>query len=109
MPDLVDMKREMKEDDSGLDLSPPNPYGYGLQLYLNDDQLEKLGFSSGLEAGTLVTISGKGIVESTTKSVDVKDGKDVRMSVQITHLGMTKAGLAENAADILYPSENKGD
>lgn len=97
--------KELKEDRAELaGTGPMNKYGYGLCLYLDDDQCKKLGLDKALPAGTIVKIEGKAIVESSTDRVGrYKDeSSEVSISLQITDLGVEPEGTASNAAEVLY-------
>jgi hypothetical protein len=98
---LVSMKREGGDNDC-WDCGPSANYGYGLQLYLDADQCEKLGINKALAAGTKVTIQAMAIISSATDSVARDDGRDISLSIQITDLGLKEEGKASNAAAILY-------
>ena len=108
--ELKDMKlTESEQKEQGLCCSPDSKapaYGWGLQLYLSDDHLKKMGLGK-LEAGQAVTIEAKGIVESSSERVEVKDGRNASCTIQITNLGVEAHGELTNAADILYPNMKK--
>lgn len=99
---MIDMKVE-SEDKNELDAGYYNPYGYGLNLYLDDDRLEKLGYDRPLEAGKKVTIMAHGIVEEATESTNKTDGKRISMSIQIHELGIETG--KPDPADVLYKKE----
>lgn len=99
-------------DDEGLAYAPsyrmPN-YPYGLCIYLDEDQCEKLGIGKALKAGTEVTITAKAIVCSSTESLSQEldeKGNDVSLSLQITDMGVTAGGVVRSAADMLYGSRD---
>lgn len=101
---LISMRKE--QDDSGCsDYCMSEKYGYGLTLYLDEDQCEALGISKALKAGTQVMLQATAIVTSATESLE-RDGDDkgtdVSLSLQITELGVTVGGTLKNAAEILY-------
>lgn len=104
MAKLVNMKREGDEYEAMPSYST-EAYPYGLCLYLNEDQCEKLGISKALKPGTQVTISAKAVVTSATESLE-RDGddkgNDVSLSIQITDLGVSANGVMRNAAAELY-------
>jgi hypothetical protein len=92
-------------DDSCCIAMPREQYGYGLRIYLDDDQCEALGITKALRAGTQVTISAKAIVTSATESVESDGddaGPDISLSLQITDMGLTVGSVLRNAADVLY-------
>jgi len=103
---IISMK-STDDDDYGMCCSPSS-FGYGLQISLSEDQCEALGISKAMAAGTGVTLSGKGIVVSSTESVSREgegDGPDVCVSIQITDLGVQDTGKIKNAAQVLYGSD----
>lgn len=98
---LVSLKNA--RDDSCMASMPVEQYGYGLRLYLGDDECEALGIVKALAAGTQVTISAKAIVVSSTQSIDGDDmDTDVSLSLQITDMGLESGGVLRNAAQVLY-------
>lgn len=101
---VVSMKRQDSGDNEIIGYRPEQ-YPYGLTLCLNEDQCEALCISKALKAGTQVTLSAKAIVTSATESLE-RDGddkgNDVSLSIQITDLGMSVAGIVRNAAKELY-------
>ncbi|OGT24694.1 MAG: hypothetical protein A2342_10005 [Gallionellales bacterium RIFOXYB12_FULL_54_9] len=103
---LTSMKRESSE---GMDYAPymPGKYPGGLCIYIDEDQCEALGLTSALKAGTEVGIQAKGIVTSSTESVESDGddkGNDVSLSVQITDMSLKVIGKVRDAASILYGS-----
>lgn len=101
----VNMAIEPKKDERGLCCDPgSNKYGYGLTLYLDDDQCKKLGLDKALPAGTIVKIEAQAIVESAGERVPRKDsdGMNVNMSLQITDLGVEPQGTEPHPAELLY-------
>lgn len=85
--------------------SSRSSYGYGLRLYLNDDQCNALGIKTALAAGTQVTISAKAVVISATESVedDGDDkGNDISLDLQITDMDLTHGAVLKDAATVLY-------
>ncbi len=107
MPDLIDMKKTDRDDDDmccGPDKdSLSYKYGYGLAIYLDDEQLSKLGMEKSIEVGSVVNITAMGIVENSNESVSLDDGRKATMTVQITHLGIAPDGK-KSADEILYPN-----
>jgi hypothetical protein len=104
---LTSMKREAEHGTAECVPCCGEAYPYGLQLYLSGDACEKLGISKALPPGTQVTIQAKAIVASASESL-CPDGKDVSISLQITDLGVDKAGgmSAAAAAKTLYPDND---
>lgn len=95
----------MKTPDEGPEIAGNNPYGYGLEIRLNDDQCEALGITAPIKAGTQVGLQAIAIVKSATESVedDGDDaGTDVYLTLQITDLDLTPQGQVSNAATLLY-------
>lgn len=100
---LVSLKNV--SDDSDYASMPREQYGYGLRIYLDDDQCEALGITKALRAGTQVKIQATAIVCSSTESVedDGDDaGPDVSLSLQITDMGLEAGTVLRNAAEVLY-------
>lgn len=96
---MVSMKMEPEVDS----YSPP-AYGYGLCLYLNDDQCEALGIKKALEAGSTVNLTAKATVVRSTQSVEMdKDdkGPDYSLELQITDMELRPSG--GSVASRLYP------
>ncbi|WKJ88766.1 hypothetical protein QZJ86_12110 [Methylomonas montana] len=95
----------MKTTDSGVEAISDNPYGYGLSIYLNDDQCEALGIKQPLRAGTQVKITALAFVQSATESVedDGDDtGNDISLSLQITDMELSGTSNAAEHAGKLY-------
>lgn len=92
-------------DDDCCAYMPMEKYGYGLRIYVDEDQCDALGITKALRAGTQVTISAKAIVVSSTESVESDGddaGNDVSLSLQITDMGLEAGGVLRNAAEVLY-------
>lgn len=99
---LVSMKMEPGEGSETYAGSPP--YGYGLCLYLDDDQCKKLGITKALEAGSGVSITAKAVVKRSTQSVEVDGddkGPDYSLELQITDMELRPGPASQ--ADRLYP------
>ena len=103
---LTSMQKSADDNDS-ISYCMPAKYGYGLTLYLDEEQCEKLGISNALKAGTQVTLQASAIVTTATESLE-RDGDDkgtdINLSLQITDLGITPGNVLKNAADMLYGS-----
>jgi hypothetical protein len=99
---IVDMKAD--SDDTAQGYAGPT-YPSGLRLYLDEDLCERLGITKTLKPGTVLTISAKAVVESSTEALE-RDGddagNDVSLQLQITDLGCQPAGAMRNAAAELY-------
>jgi hypothetical protein len=79
-------------------------YGYGLRLYLAEDQCEALGITKALRAGTQVTLKASAIVVSSTESLSGEQEAqgDVSLSLQITDMGVEVGSVLRTAAQLLY-------
>lgn len=83
-----------------------NPFGFGLQLNIDDDRMKKLGFDKPLPAGEEVVIVAHAKVESATESSD-KDGEKVSMTLQITDMGVEPN--RNNLAEKLFGKQRTGE
>ena len=93
---MVSMK--VSSDDEVSEYTP-NPYGYGLCIRLNEEQVEALGLNSNPPAaGSTVGIQAVAIVRSVTQEADpseeVAEGEsasniDVCLELQITDMEVT--------------------
>lgn len=66
----------------------------GLELYLNDDQCEKLGITKPIPAGTVLSMRALVLVRSVTESMEQDgddSGNDVSMCIQVTDMELTGA------------------
>jgi len=84
---------------------PPEAYGYGLRIYLSDDQCEALGITKALAAGTQVTIQATAIVVRSSQAVEADGddaGPDITLDLQITDMGLQPGQVLRNAAAVLY-------
>lgn len=101
---LISMKKESTGNNEPL-YCCSSKFGYGLTLYLDEDQCETLGISKALKAGTQITLQALAIVTSATESLE-RDGDDkgtdVSISLQITDLGINAGSVVKNAANLLY-------
>lgn len=106
---MVDMAVE-HEAPEVLDSSP---YGYGLEISLNEEQAELLGFDKNPPTvGAQVTLQAVAIVTRVTQEVDpngAEEGEpspdiDARVCFQITKLGVSgnTSSVNDRAADSLY-------
>jgi hypothetical protein len=95
-----------REDESKTMTSyPPPVYPSGMCIYLSDEECEAIGLTAPLPPGTEVNITAKGIVVSSSASVDndADGGEDeVTMSIQITDIDLKENGKLQNAAAMLY-------
>jgi len=101
---LISMKRESSD---GMDYASymPGKYPGGLCLYIDEEQCTALGLTTSIKPGTEVSIQAKGIVTSSTESVESDGddkGNDVSLSVQITDMSLKVMGKVRDAAGELY-------
>lgn len=101
---LVSMK--MEDGDSCCPES--NPYGYGLEINLTEDQVEALGLKvNAPEAGSKVNLMAVAVVRTVTKEASPdgdSDGVDVCLRLQITDLEVIQG--RPSVASKLYPDMN---
>jgi hypothetical protein len=82
----------MKVETEQPDAMPEHGYGYGLCIYLTDKQCEALGITTPLKAGSLVTVNARAMVKEATESMEPgEESPEVRMSLQITEMGIEPA------------------
>lgn len=102
---LISMKVDEKESYAA---PADNPYGYGLCIYLNEDQVEALGLSGNPpRPGTSVGIRAIAQVVSVTQDADLDqdgDGVDTSLRLQITDLEVQPTGAMSSDASLLYGS-----
>lgn len=100
---LISMKREGGEDYATP--SGGDKFGYGLCLYLNEDQCEALGLGKALRPGTQVKLQAQALVTTSAASLE-RDGDDkgddITVSLQITDLGVEVGTVRRDAAAVLY-------
>ena len=96
---LVSMKKA-EQNDTAPD---PDDYGYGLMLYLDDDQLQALGLAALPDVGTVMDIQAKAVVMRIVQEND-GEGAEKRLNLQITDLGVQKTDQ-RTAADKLYGNQ----
>lgn len=96
----------MKVEGSGVTAMPDNPYGYGLCIYLNEDQVEALGLKDNApKAGSSVALRAMAVIVSKTEDADLDedgDGVDVSLRIQITDLEVLPQGSAPITGSMLY-------
>jgi len=111
---MVSMKVEREDKMAEV---KDNPYGYGLTICLNEEQVEALGLNKNPpEAGSSVGIQAMATVRRVTRSVDAEedmaegepaDGVDTVLELQITDMGVTTPGRqSADTAGKLYGGEN---
>lgn len=100
---LVSMRRSKKDmkEDAGLAVPEPEPYPYGLEIRLDKDELEKLGFTSMPEVGAQLTLIALGKVTSVSQSAG-QHGEHQCMSFQITDLQFDKPAKDGQASKSLW-------
>lgn len=85
---LINMK-----SDEGTECCAPesNPYGYGLRIHLNDDQVEALGIKTPPTAGTVVQVVALATVVTVEQRTEVDGddkGPDISLCLQITDMAL---------------------
>ncbi len=110
---MVSMKVDSKDYDMAM--PPDNPYGYGLCIYLNEEQVEALGLDKNPpKAGTSVGIRAIATVVSVTQEADPTeeaaegedpDDIDVTLRFQITDMEVTPGGQTITGS-MLYGGDN---
>jgi hypothetical protein len=86
---LVSMKTKPEDRPDPLG---DNPYGYGTEIRLNEDQCKALGIMAPMAAGSVVKVEAMAFVKSATQTVgdDADDTEpEVYMCLQITDMGLT--------------------
>lgn len=94
---LVDMKRSKKEtkDRNKVSCSPDSdPYGYGMCIRLEDEDLQKLGIT------TLPKVGGRMNVEAVCKVISASQSADSYGKRRSVELQITKLGLTSGAASV---------
>ena len=102
---LVSMKTE--NDDDGSEEIRQNPYGYGLQLHLNDEQCKALGIDGAIPAGSQVMLNAMAIVSDSSQRIEGEadePGISYSLCLQITDLELKSARDQGKALDALYPN-----
>lgn len=100
---LVSMKTA--EDSGESQPIRSNPYGYGLEIRLNEDQCEALGITTPPTPGSKVMIKAATIVVEVRQTVEADgddSGPDTYMCLQITDLELGAAESASGQATMLY-------
>jgi hypothetical protein len=106
---MIDMKSSPEEmaEQATIGEAEQNPYPYGLQIRLNDDDLAKLGITSLPAVGSKISFSAMANVCSTSAYSDKEGEAETSMSLQITGMEITSAGQSTNdAAGALYGTRN---
>ncbi|MFJ1253417.1 capsid staple protein [Cupriavidus sp. CuC1] len=102
---LTSMKRDA--DEAYEVCYDSSKYGWGLQISLDSDQVEKLGITKAMRAGQQVSVRALAVVVSVTESLESdgdSTGPDISLCLQITDLDLTPQGTANaaKAASMLY-------
>lgn len=98
-----DKQREARAfDETPIEEVPDYPYG--LEIYLTNTELAKLGFANGsLDAGDVVNLVGMARVKR-VESESVNTAQQFRVTLQITDLGLEKESDSEDRANVIYGS-----
>ncbi len=102
---LIDLKRDDKSDaEDGKDCfsSPYEQDSYPVQMYIDDDSLEKMGISS-LEVGKEMMIQAKVKVGSFS-SRETKEGTEKNATLTVMAMGIDMTG--KSAAQVLYGAKD---
>lgn len=93
-------KEEAKEYASGPSAENAPLYSYGTSICLDDDLLERLGFTEPPAVGTVLTLTAKVTVTSTGVNQQQDGDKESRCDMQITDMELK--GDGPGAASVLY-------
>lgn len=104
---MINMKHSRDEAKSYVekDVSDEPQYPYGLCIDLSKDELEKLGITALPKVGAEMKIMAVAYVKSTSAYETQGEGKDMRVSLQITDMaieGTTDGERQASAANGLY-------
>ena len=94
---MVSMKKDKKSSEDMPSTVPASPgdeesYPYGLQLRLENEELDKLGFNELPEIGKTCKIEAEGVVESVSSNQSKgDDGLRKSVTIQITKMASSKA------------------
>lgn len=104
MNGLIDMARADEEKTDTSPLVADSKYPYGLKIYLNTPELERLGVDySDWEVGAVFPVQALVKVTSISMNETESGGKDCCVSLQITHL----SGQTEEAEPVSEESDLK--
>ena len=95
----------MKVDTEQCAPCPPDAYGYGLRICLNDDQCEALGVLGPIKAGTVVQVVAMATVVRCSEEAEADGddtGTDIYLDLQITDMALAPPVAAVDATK-LYP------
>lgn len=91
---LVDMKRSKKERSENMPKIAEDPYGYGLRITLNEDQLDKLGLDgSDFTVGGYVMLQARACVKAIRENQN-EDSSDCSVELQLEKLGVEKSAAS---------------
>lgn len=100
---MASMKLKERDRATPVNPSTDSEYGYGTALNLEQEQIDALGIA-GLKPGTVVQVTGTGMVKSVGMSEDMKS-KSGHMCIQITDMEASAEKATMSPADALYGSE----
>jgi hypothetical protein len=95
------MSKEEAKEYASPSVSDAPMYSYGTCLCLDDDLLQKLGFTDPPPVGTEMMLVAKVVVTSSSSSQRQNGEKEARSDLQITDMEL-KAGGGKDAASRLY-------
>lgn len=87
----------------GVDKEDGPKFPYGLQLYLDDATLEKLGITSLPNVGVQVNLMATAMVTSIEQRQDRKGESETKMQLQITNMEVQMPSPERNAASKMWP------
>lgn len=95
---MVSMKMSAEERGEGTaPAAPDSPYPYGLQIALNDDDMQKLGMSECPDVGYVMQMTALVTVTRCSSSQEQGGDAENSMSLQITDMQLD-APMMDNAA-----------
>ena len=104
---LINLKRtasEKQEEMKEISMMEQEDYSYGLCLYLDSEELEKLGITTLPKVGSSMMIKAKCMVKSTKQEAENGEEMEHSMRLQITdmEIGESMEDRNNNAATMLY-------
>lgn len=102
---LIDLKRDEKQDaEEGKDccLSSYEQDSYPVQMYIDDDSLEKMGITN-LEVGKEMMIQAK-VKVGAFSSRETKEGTEKSATLTVMAMGIDMSG--KSAAQVLYGAKD---
>lgn len=104
MNKLIDMKRppeKKRKEQAEIAMTSSEPaYPYGLQLQLENEQLDKLGLKTLPDVGGRVKIEAVGTITEASEHDSQQRGKRRRLEIQIKKLALAEApGSTGEAVD----------